>query len=175
MKRKIIVIGTMHNMFPKAKGELDRILEKINPDQVFVEIDSKDLNSKALNSYPKEMIFAYKWALKNKKVIGAFDIDMELNKKESTQEKENKIEKDWMNKYAKKDWRYFNKDTSKIRESIWTIEKILDKKKILTRQKIMLKNIKNLALKEGTILVLTGAFHLDFFSKNLKGAIFPYR
>ena len=39
----------------------------------------------------------------------------------------------------------------------------------------MLDNIKKLAIKEGKILIVTGAYHLDFFEQSLKEATFPYR
>ena len=66
--RKIIIIGTIHNMLPKHKKEIESILNKINPDQVLVEIDREiNLKSSQIKKYPKEMIFAYNWAIKNNK------------------------------------------------------------------------------------------------------------
>ena len=171
-KRELVILGTMHHMFPKNKEEFKSILEKINPDQILIEIDKKDIGSKNLQTYPKEMLFAYKWALKNKKQVDFFDIDLNLWKKGVSQKDENKIQKEWFKKYGRKDWKFFNKSTERTRKKIWTIDVLLDKKKMNVRQKIMLKNIKKMSLKQGKILILTGAYHLDFFRKNLKNINF---
>jgi hypothetical protein len=166
-KRKFILIGTMHHMFPEHKEEFKSILEEINPDQILVEIDKKDLDSKNLKTYPKEMLFAYKWALKNKKQVDFFDVDLSLWKNGVSQKDENKIQKEWFKEYGSRDWKFFNRSTKGNREKIWTIDVLLDKKKMNLRQKIMLKNIKKMSAKQGKILILTGAYHLDFFRKNL--------
>jgi hypothetical protein len=170
-KRELILIGTMHNMFPKCKKEFGDLLVKINPDQILVEIDEKDINSKKYKDYPKEMLFAYRWALKNKKKVNFFDIDLDLWKKDISQKDENKIQKEWFKKYGKKDWKFFNKSTEKVREKYWTIDVLLDKKKMNFRQNRMLKNIKKMSARRGRILILTGAYHLDFFKNKLKDAI----
>ncbi|MCK5449910.1 hypothetical protein KAI32_03520 [Candidatus Pacearchaeota archaeon] len=173
--KKIIVIGTMHNIFPKHKDELKSIIEEIDPDQVLVEIEKKDLNSDEIKSYPKEIVFAYNWAIKNKKKVDAFDVDMNLWKKGVTQKDEDRIEKEWFQKYGKHNWKFFNKKTSENRLTIWTIDEIIDQNKMGVRQKNMLENIKRISIKEGKVLILTGAYHLDFFAKHLKQATFPYR
>lgn len=173
--KEVVIIGTMHNMFPEYKNEFRLILEKVNPDQIIVEIDEKDLDTKEIETYPKEMVFAYRWDIKNKKQVGAFDVDVDLWKTGVTQEEEDRIEKNWFVKYGKYDWKFFNKDTSKNRLEVWTIDKIIDQKKMGIRQQIMIKNIKKMSIEEGKILIITGAYHLDFFAKYLKDAIFPYR
>jgi len=172
VQRKIKVIGTMHHMLPKYREELEILLEKINPDQLLVEIDKKDLDSKLIETYPKEMIFAYRWAIKNKKQIGFFDVDMDLWKEGVTQKDEDKIEKEWFKKYGKKDWKFFNQSFKEKREIIWTIDSLIDQNKMRIRQEKMLKNINEFLIENGKILILTGAYHLDFFRKNLEKAKF---
>ncbi|MEK6842233.1 MAG: hypothetical protein AABX84_00295, partial [Nanoarchaeota archaeon] len=64
--RKIYIIGTIHGMTPN--NELKSILKKINPNQILVEITEKYLKNKKFKNYPKEMVYAYSWGIKNKKI-----------------------------------------------------------------------------------------------------------
>lgn len=170
--KKVYIIGTVHNMFPKHKRELTSILKRINPDQVLVEIDKKDLKSSKIKKYPKEMIYAYKWAIKRKKKADGFDYDINIiisNKKVLIE-----IEKKITMLIDKIGWKSLNKKKYSL-----TIEKIvnnmLNKRKALNRRRLMLKNIKSREISNGKVLILTGVGHLSFFERHIKGAIFPLR
>lgn len=43
------------------------------------------------------------------------------------------------------------------------------------RKNEMLKNIQNNIIKSGTAVIITGVAHLDFFERNIKDAVFPFR
>lgn len=170
--RKFYLVGTVHNMFPKHKKEFAQILKRINPDQILVEIDKKDLKSSKIKKYPKEMVYAYKWAIKRKKKTDGFDYDINIiisNKKDLI--KAEKKEKKLIDRVG---WKELNKKKySSVIDNI--VNKIINKRKALNRRKLMLKNIKNRAIDNGKILILTGTGHLSFFERHIKGAIFPFR
>lgn len=177
--RKLIVIGTVHNMLPKHKNELQSILKKINSDQILVEIDREiNLHSNQIKKFPKEMIFAYKWGIKNNKQVDVFDTNKYGNqiKKSVTKKELKRAEKDFLTIFKRYDWKMMNHPNPKDEEKYKKIEsQFIDYKRLKARRKVMLSNIRKLALKEGKILILTGAGHLDFFEKHLKKAIFPFR
>ena len=52
---------------------------------------------------------------------------------------------------------------------------LIDLDKEIKRESEMLRNIRNVIVKKGIVLILTGCGHLDFFEKNIKDAIFPFR
>ncbi len=175
--KKIYVIGTVHNMLPKHKNELQSILKKINPDQILVEIDREiNINSNQIKKFPKEMIFAYKWGVKNKKQVDFFDTNKygDQLKKSVTKKGLKQAGKDISSIFKRYDWKELNKwKYDNLDSNI--LKKFVDFKKLNARRKFMLNIIRKIALKEGKILILTGAGHLDFFEKHLKKVIFPFR
>ncbi len=156
--------------------EMESIIRKTNPDQILVEIARKDLKSKRIRKYPKEMQFAYKWAKAHKKKSGGFDFDIDITKKNLSKAQQ-KIIVGKMFKLAKNiDWKDFNKRKYKYqKEQDMLLDNIIDHKKHKLRQRKMLSNIRKMMIKNGTILILTGASHLNFFEKHLKNAEFPFR
>ncbi|MBI4019810.1 MAG: hypothetical protein HY367_00640 [Candidatus Aenigmarchaeota archaeon] len=172
--RKIYVIGTLHNMMPRHKKELIGILERMNPDQVLVEIAWSDLKAGKLAKYPKEMAVAYMWAVRKHKKAGGFDSKINIIKKSVTQRKAKEIEKKMFRRVRKLGWKELNKARHEhILDDLYDL--LVDTRKHTMREREMLKNIRRLAGKEGRILIVTGAGHLPFFEKNLKGAVFPFR
>ena len=88
---RIIIIGTLHAGMTSEK-ELKVILEKYNPYQILVEISQKDINNGAIDSYPSEMIFAYRWAKNRGKKINGFDAKINTLKEIFSLSKEQLIE-----------------------------------------------------------------------------------
>ena len=172
--RKIYVIGTVHNMLPGKKKELKSLLEDIDPDQILVEIVNKDLRNNRIRKYPKEMIFAYIWAIKNGKKVNGSDVPINIIRKGFSQKELKIVEKSLTKIASKYTWKELNK-SKYIRKLEIFDDKIIDKKKHRLRQKKMLENIQKNMIKDGTILILTGSGHLKFFEKKLKEAIFPFR
>jgi len=182
--RKTFIIGVIHNFVPKK--DLTELLEKYNPDQIMVEVTASDLKNKNFKNYGKEFKDAYKWCKKNKRKVTGFDYwkkgwpqSEDMSKSEEKEYK--KIEKILVKIFKKYGWKKFNKKkyeklldkyVDKAKESVPYIKEIYEILPI--RQKKMLLNVKKRALKKGTILILTGVGHLDFFQKHLK-AEFPFR
>lgn len=176
--RKIYIIGTLHNMLPKYKEELKSLLEDINPDQVLVEIVDKDLKTKKIRKYPKEMRFAYRWGMKHDKKTNGFDTPIDVVKKSVTKKELKKAEEEALSiidKYGLT-WKDFNKPKYEHIKEIDILEnQIIDRPKDKLRQRQMLENIQKMIIEDGTVLILTGAGHLSFFEQNIKEAIFPLR
>ncbi len=182
--RKIYIIGTLHNYIPKK--DIIEILEKYSPDQVLIEVTSSDLKKKNLKGYGKEFRDAYEWCKKNKAKVTGFDYEQkgwpqskDMSKPEKKEYK--KIEKILFKIVKRYGWKKFNKKKyeklldcyiNKAKETIYYVKKAYEV--LPQRQKRMLANVKKRMLKKGTIIILTGAGHLDFFEKNLK-AEFPFR
>jgi len=176
--RKIYIVGTLHNMLPKHEEELKSLLEDIYPDQLLVEIVNKDLKTKNIRKYPKEMSFAYRWAIKHKKKTHGFDTPLDVVKKSVTKKELKKAEEEILSIIDERGltWKDFNKSEYEHIKEIDILEnKIIDRPKDKLRQRQMLKNIQKMLIDDGAILILTGAGHLSFFEKNIKEAIFPLR
>jgi len=174
--RTVYIIGTIHNMLPTYTEELKLILENINPDQVLVEIVSQDLKSKNVRKYPKEMIYASRWGIKHNKIVNGFDSPIKIERKAVTKKELKEVEKDMFKVLGKYGWKELNKPNyDHIEELDILADKIIDDTKHKLRQKKMLENIRKMMIKNGKVLILTGSYHLNFFEKNLKGALFPLR
>ena len=183
--REIYVIGVIHNLV--SEKETIDVLEKFNPDQVMIEVLEEHLKNKKFKEYGKEFFHAYKWCKKNKKRVIGFDYwkkgwptSKDMSKSEKKEYK--KIEKILIKIVKRYGWKKFNKKkyenlldiyVDKAKKSVPYIKEIYEVLPI--RQKQMLKNIRKSMIKKGKLLILTGAGHLDFFQKKLKGAIFPFR
>jgi pheromone shutdown protein TraB len=164
-------------MFPKHKNEFRRIIEKINPNQILVEIDREiNLKSSQIKKYPKEMIFSYNWAVKNNKQVDVFDTNRYKQiKKTATKKDLDEATKIFLKMFKNYDWKQMNQRLPSIEEYRKIERKVLNLREVNARRKVMLSNIRRLSIKKGSILIVTGASHLDFFEKNIKGAIFPFR
>lgn len=169
--RNIIIIGTLHEGLT-PESELFEELEKNNPSQVLVEITDEDVKSENFSSYPPEMQSTYSWAKKHKVKIRGFDSKIDILKSSVTKEKEAAAVERFKKKISGLTWKDLNKEWQNKDEDI---DEIIDKKKDLQREQEMLSNIRKLIAKNGTILIITGCGHLNFFEKNLSSAKFPLR
>ncbi len=168
--REIFIIGTIHDKFTNIE-ELKSILDKIKPDQLLVEITHNDILMNNFKSYPVEMIFSYKWGVNNKIKINGFDYEINILKNISKR-RFDKITRNVIRHIKRLDWKDFNKKENRNLFYEYN-EKILDNKKNIKRENMMLINIYNSMISNGKIVIITGAGHLDFFEKNIKGAVFP--
>ncbi len=172
--KKIYIIGTLHgNCTPK--NELEDILENLQPNQLMIEISQKDIENKNFKNYPDEMVFGYNWAQKNKILVFGFDSDIsELAKGKTDQDNQTvmDLQKEIIDKY---DWKDFNKEEYLKLLDVPGAKKLVDKERAKQREQEMLKNIQRNLASEGTIAILTGCGHLDFFEKEIPEAIFPLK
>ncbi len=123
------------------------------------------------------MIFAYHWAQNNNIEVKGFDskIDVRALGIQKDQEKMVIEEEKEIEKEMKLGWKDMNKENNLRLYDTELWRKLIDWKKWNQREKEMLDNIQKLIIKEGTIVIVTGAAHLTFFEKNIKEAIFPFR
>ncbi len=171
---RIIIIGTLHAGMTSEK-ELKVILEKYNPYQILVEISQKDINNGAIDSYPSEMIFAYRWAKNRGKKINGFDAKINTLKAEMTEEDNQKVIEEQKKIMENFSWKDMNKPENLQMLDTDSEKNLIDLDKEIKRESEMLRNIRNVIVKKGIVLILTGCGHLDFFEKNIKDAIFPFR
>lgn len=172
--RKIFIIGTLHaHLTPNS--EIRKILEKYRPNQVLVEIAQTDIDKGKIKTYPPEMIFAYNWAKKNKVFVKGFDSKINVVKKGLSKKQIDAIVKDDIGKLGKLTWKDLNKSRNNDKMFTKTDDLLIDWAKDRKRQFEMLANVKNAAISEGNIVMITGCGHLDFFEKHLRDAIFPFR
>jgi len=177
--RKIIFIGTLHGGIT-SKHELKELLERYSPNQVLVEVTEEDLDMNKLESYPEEMQFAVGWARDNRIKVNGFDSSIEVTKGGFTDEDNKKLMKNQIELLSEKnrDWKDLNKPENLEmldNDARTSLEPFVDFEKELEREHEMLFNINKKAIKEGVIVVITGAGHLNFFEKNFSDAEFPLR
>ncbi len=170
--RRIIFIGTIHCGATNEK-ELESLLNNYNPDQLLVEITQEDLDKNRINSYPPEMIFAYKWAKKHKIKVNGFDSPIDTLKKGHTAEDDKRITEEQLAIVKKYNWKDFNKES--YSKKLMFYDTSIDLKKHKARNEEMTKNIESLIQPTGTVVILTGAGNLNYFEKHVKGAEFPLR
>ncbi len=171
--RRIVVVGTLH-AGATPNRELGEVLEQYAPDQVLVEIAQSDIGAGKLRSYPPEMRFAYRWAVRNRVNVHGFDHRINLLARGKTQkdnlrliEKEKKLLGDFT-------WKDMNRERNlkKLDTDDWM--KLVDWGKMRRRDREMARNVKRRMLRQGTVLIITGCGNLHVFEKHLKGAIFPF-
>ena len=167
---KIIVIGTLH-AGSTPNEELKQIFDDYGPTQILVEISQGDIDKNNISEYPPEMIFAYEWAIQNNIKINGFDSKIDIFKKGVTSKDNQKLIKEQEKLIKNYSWRDFNK----IEKEKLLIDNITDPVKEKKREEEMFKNIKEVIDNHGTILIIMGCGHLNYFEKNLKNAIFPFR
>lgn len=174
MPRKIIIIGTLHAGIT-PNDELKEVIENFKPDQILVEISNEDIDKNDLSSYPPEMIFACTWAKNNNVKVAGFDSKMNVLKEGvMLNDNQDVIEKQ-KNLIKNLSWKDFNKiENEKLLDGDG-IEEIVDSEKDKARELEMLNNIDSFIIKNGTVLIITGIAHLNFFERNINKAIFPFR
>jgi hypothetical protein len=171
--RKIYFIGTLHG-FTK-ENELEEILVQLEPNQLIVEIEENDIQKNRMSGYPVEMIWATNWARKRRIKVFGMDCDINVLEENKTSEDEKKLlkrERKIINEYG---WKNFNQESYLKLLNFPEDEGIVDKSKFGSRQEKMLENIKSNTIRNGNIVVLTGAGHLAFFEEKIPSAIFPLR
>ena len=62
------------------------------------------------------MIFAHRWAIKNKKEANGFDVDIDVLKKNLTKKQSKEVDKEFLKKYGKYNWKWFNRKKTGTRE-----------------------------------------------------------
>lgn len=174
MSKKIIIIGTLHaGLTPN--NELEEVIKGYNPDQLFVEIANDDILKNDLISYPPEMIFAFEWAKSNNIKVMGFDSKINVFRDGVTPEGNQDLiekQKKLINEIS---WKDFNKTENEKLLDVDGMDELINPDKERMREEEMIKNIEASTIKNGTILVITGIAHLNFFETNIKDAIFPFR
>lgn len=173
MTQEIFFIGTLHAGFTNIL-ELKDLVNNLNPDQLFVEIEQKDLENETIDSYPSEMIALYNWAKQENILVCGFDSNIDVIKKGKTSKdnadvilKQEEIIKNY-------DWKEFNKQ--ELNEKLDFISKnLINYTNWNIREKEMAGNIRQQIIKKGKIIVLTGSAHLSYFKKEFSKAKFPLR
>jgi hypothetical protein len=171
--RKIIFIGTLHaGLTPK--NELGKILDSLKPDQLFIEIPPEAVDNKRIFAYPDEMIFALRWAKRNRILVSGFDANIEIIKKGKTEKDSRAVLRKQKMIIKKYGWRNFNRERfSELLDK--EAKDLIDLRKWRLREEKMAKNIAAELIKSGTIIILTGVSHLSFFEKKFRRAEFSFR
>lgn len=170
----ILIIGTVHTMMPEHQQELENLLRVINPDQILVEISPEDVQKENFKDYPKEMLFAYSWGKQFGKKVNGFDASLDIENATVSEEMKRQLGYEAGHLVAIINWKELNKtDTEIYRRLSLLTDRIIDKEKHGQRQEKMLENIEKQMIPRGKILILTGSFHLPFFQKRMKNALFP--
>jgi len=172
--RKIVIVGTLHAGLT-SKKELKSIFEKYSPDQILVEIVEEDINDTNFDNYPEEMVFTYHYSKKRGIKVNGFDSKIN-SLKEGVSEKNNQRAIEEQREIMKNfTWKEMNKAKNLKRLDTESSKKLVDLGKEKERESEMLENINNVIIREGVVLILTGCAHLNFFEKNIKKAIFPFK
>jgi pheromone shutdown protein TraB len=174
MSKKIIIIGTLHAGIT-PNNELKEVIEGFEPDQLLIEIANDDIIENDLISYPPEMIFALEWAKNNNVKVCGFDSKIDVFRKGIMPE-ENQAMIEKQKKLIKNiSWKDFNKIKNEKVLDVDGLDELIDHEKERMREYEMLNNIESNIIESGTIVVITGIAHLNFFERNIKDAIFPFR
>ena len=174
MPRKIIVIGTLHAGIT-PNNELKEVIESFEPDQLFVEIANDDIVKNDLSSYPPEMIFVLEWAKSNNVKVVGFDSKIDVFREGVMPEDHQAIIEKQKKLIKKLSWKDCNKIENEKLLDVDGMDELIDQDKERVRENEMLKNIESSIIESGTIVVITGMAHLNFFERNIKDAIFPFR
>ncbi len=174
MSRRIIIIGTLHAGIT-PNNELQGLIENFEPNQLLVEIANDDIVQNNISSYPPEMVFALEWAKSNKIQVVGFDSKINVFR-EGVVPEDNQIMIEKQKELIKKlSWKDFNKSENEKLLDIDGSDELIDQEKERLRENEMLKNIEMNIIQNGTVIIITGIAHLNFFKQNIKDAIFPLR
>lgn len=174
MSRKIIVIGTLHAGIT-PNNELKEIIESFQPDQLLIEIANDDIVKNNLSLYPPEMIFAFEWAENNNVKVAGFDSKINVFRKGVTPEDNQMIIEKQKKLLKKLSWKDFNRIENEKLLDVDDLNDLIDKDNERAREDEMLKIIEANIIETGTVVIITGTSHLNFFEQNIKDAIFPFR
>jgi hypothetical protein len=169
-RSEIIFIFALHNKIPEI--ELDTLLSSIDPDVVLVEIAQEDVGKRDFGGSPREMIQALQWSQSRRKFVAGFDCPMKTKPDNYTKQTDLKITSDMQEFGRKYNWRDANK-ISVAHELAVILIPFTDSQKMDTRHGCMLQNIQASLPRKGRALILTGAYHSDFFRDKFPDAKFP--
>ncbi len=175
MKTTILLIGTLHkNLTPN--DELRDLLEEIKPTQLFVELPEINSNKRhEAENVSTEMNFAYQWARKHNIPAVSYDTE-EVTLEDSvdtTSARYKDLSEMELEEARQLGWRGSNRKLPTAWHQL--MSEYIDIEKWDARERHMLENIKKNLASSGTVLILTGAAHLDFFEKSLPNAVLPLR
>ncbi len=174
--RKIIVIGTMHRMMPQAEAEFATLLEQYSPQQLLVEIDNDDLQRNQINDYPKEMIFAVKWAKERGLPVLGFDCKINTSRVGIDPDFEEQVIERQLKVLGNRSWIELNvSSVNRELEQVDGFDSLVDKDAVILRHKVILENARQRAATEGVIVLLTGCANLDVFDGQLEDSVLPLR
>ena len=106
--QNIIIIGTLHAGLTPNK-ELKKIFSEYKPTQILVEINQDDLDKNDISKYPPEMIFTYRWAIKNNIKVNGFDSKINVFREGVTGNDNQKLIEEQEKLIKNYSWRDFNK------------------------------------------------------------------
>ncbi len=172
--KKLFFIGTLHAGLTPTK-ELAQILVSLKPDQLLLEIHQEDISNNYLKNYPVEMIFALRWAKRNKIQVKGFTSHIEMLAKGKNQKDNLSVIKEQKKIIKQYSWHDFNKEKYAKLLNTKNFKALIDLKAWGKCEKVMAKNIKKYQIKNGISVVLCGVGHLSFFEKKFKKAVFPLR
>ncbi len=180
--QRVVIIGTLH-LGLTPLNELKSTLETLKPNQVLVELPQNIEDKIKTESSSNEMVFAANWAQINNIPVGCFDVDEGNTLKDGISENNEDyldLVKQQVSEIKAFSWKELNNDRlwregrlGKIERKLYT--DCVDNKKDEAREERMLENIKRLMLPNGTIVILTGIGHLNFFEKNLPDSEILFR
>jgi hypothetical protein len=163
-------IFAFHDKIPSV--ELNGILSATNPTTVFVEIPPADFEQNDMHQANLEMIQALLWALRNHRDVYGFDCPMKTKPDSYSEATDKKIKlgmKEFDSRYS---WRDGNRQSVSHELAVLLIP-FTDPNKMDQRHECMLQNIRLRLPNHGKVLILTGAYHSDFFRGQFPTAHFP--
>ncbi len=174
--RTIYVIGTVSCMMPQKEMELKLLLQVVDPDQIFVQIDPEDMRLGNTQYSAKEMLFVYNWGMQKQKKVLCFDKRMDVSSAFLDDKKRNEIKTEMAHLFAGTNWKEFNKFNSEIYKKFDRLKCLLaDENKERERHYAMIANIEKDLISKGKVLILVNIGHLPYFETNIKEALFPLR
>jgi len=180
--QRVVVIGTLHlGLTPKS--ELKKTLDELDPDQLLVELPADKSVRVDAAAHSDEMQFAANWAGTKGIPVNFFDINTGSILKGDNVEDDpdyQKLVAEEITEAKAYTWKQLNSKAPWEKGRLGEIGRnmfrdYIDLEKWNAREVSMLENIERLMLRDGTIIILTGAGHLDFFENNLPGADLLFR
>ena len=168
---QLFFLGTIHeNITPPE--ELIEMIDELQPDTLLVEITQEAIESQVVSMYPPEMQAALEWAGKKNVPVYGFDEDIDIHLSEIDEEQmQTDLEKQ-KQYFRNVGWKEANKAQHRNNGKSF-FETYCDMNLFRKRQDKMAKNIKKYS--SGKTVVITGAAHIEFFSKEFPQAKFPLR
>lgn len=178
---RTIIVGTLHLGLTR-KNDLLKLLEEIRPDQLLVELPEEKSARERAARFSDEMNFAAMWAGTKGIPVAYFDTEESVLKDGISDEDatyhelvRRQVEEikafSWQELNKKEPWREGR--LASAQQAFW--RECIDPHKWEHREEEMLKNIQRLKQAHGTVLILTGSGHLDFFERELPEAELPFR